>query len=67
MDSYIHSLGMLMSDVNVDFEGRLFILVEGKDTEGEVVYEEVGIPEKYQTFGNVEIIRELRKKNEKHS
>jgi hypothetical protein len=61
MEKYIWSLGMLMSDVKIDRKGRLFILVEGKESDGGYFYKEVELPEEFQTFENIEIIRTLTK------
>jgi hypothetical protein len=61
MEKYINNLGMLMSDVKIDRKGRLFILVEGKEEDGGYFYKEVELPEEFQTFENIEIIRTLTK------
>lgn len=57
MEKYIHSLGLLLSDVCIDTSGRLFILIEGTDTEGKSAYKQIEMPEKYQTFENINIIK----------
>ncbi len=59
LEQYIYSLGMMMSDVKIDQKGRLFILVEGTNSNGSSLYEEIPLPEEYQTFGNVDIIRQF--------
>lgn len=59
MKEYIYGLGMLMSDVRVDQQGRLFILVEGQDNEGQFCYKEIAIPEEYQTLENINLIKNL--------
>ena len=61
MEQYIHSLGLLLSNVKIDRKGRLFILVEGTemDEDGSYFFREVEIPEQYQTLDNIEIIRKL--------
>lgn len=60
MKEYIHSLGLLLEDIHVDRKGRLFILIEGKDLNGNFCYKEIEIPEEYQTFENIEIIKNLK-------
>lgn len=64
MEKYIHNLGMLLSDVRVDYKGRIFILVEGHDDKGEFVYEPVYLPEEFQTAWNVDIIKDNYKSHE---
>jgi hypothetical protein len=61
LQEYIWGQGLLMTDVKADKKGRLFILVEGKEEDDGYFYKEVGIPEEYQTLGNLE---EIRKQNE---
>lgn len=57
MEKYIHSLGLLLEDVRIDREGRLFILVDGVFEDGEAAYKQIELPEEFQTFENIEIIR----------
>jgi len=61
MEQYIHSLGLLLEDVSIDTTGRLFILIDGVDTEGKSAYKQIEIPEEYQTFENIELIRQQKK------
>lgn len=61
MEQYIYGLGMLMEDLCIDTKGRIFILIDGIDEQtGKAVYKDVFLPEEYQTFGNVEIIKNLK-------
>ncbi len=58
MKEYIYGLGLLMEDVKVDQQGRLFILIEGVDDKGDFCYKEISIPEKYQTLENINLIKQ---------
>ena len=59
MEKYIHGLGLIMEDVSIDQNGKIFILIEDNNPRAVAFYKEIELPEEYQTFENVEIMRQL--------
>ena len=57
MEQYVYGLGLLLSDVKVDKNERLYILIEGTSL-GKAFYKEVELPEEYQTSININKIKE---------
>ena len=60
IEKYVYSLGMLLSDVKIDHKGRLVILIEDSGPRAGEFYREIEIPEEYQTFANIEVIRQFQ-------
>lgn len=67
MEKYIHGLGLTMDDIRVDQNGRIFIVVEENNPRADALYREISLPEEYQTFGNVELVRQYMQQHDNKS